>query len=1104
MGLAETGSRRRLSGGSELGFRRENGLGWGMDFRISRIGMFAAWVAGAGLGWGQTVFINEFHYDNAGSDVEEGVEVAGPAGTNLAGYSVVFYNGSTGAVYNTVSLSGVLPNEGATGFGAVWVAVAGLQNDVDGMALVRNSGGAVVVQHFSYEGTFTGVGGAADGLVFNPLSVSEPASPAGQTLQLRGTGTQAGDFVWEGPAAGSRGLLNAGQTFGASAKVAILSVLPGLAREGGTATATLTLFPAPSAPVLMNLNSMSPGVAGVPGNVVVPTGGTVTFSVTLPADGVADGFQETVISAVDGSGNYGPGAAAVQVVDADRPALSAAGAMRMMTLNVRLGVGAPGSEAFAAVREAVERISPDVLLLQEVSDAGDFGDVKLLLAQAGFPEGSGFVATRGDAFAAAAYSSGDFGTGECQVTASRFPILESVQIGRDHPERRELTRFPLYTRIDAPGSLPDLHVVNVHLKAGTEDTDRFRKAVEAYRIREFLSQRGLDAAVDAVFVAGDFNAIDTIFLSPLSYNTAGYVPPAGTSLPVAFLLGSDLSQSPGITLPYSVAPYNGGTGVYPHVGFNPAGLFAPVLRLADGSSTTTFNSFDARFDYLMFPQRFQTAGRMRGEVYSSRLESQADGLPKRPTLPRPELSEMASDHFAVFVDVNLEAAAPQGLSLSVSPDNLDEVNPGAGPVATVSLSPPPAGPVTVFLGMWRGDGRVRFAVDRVVLTPGQPSVQVPVSVPYSPEVEPQRTVVLTAEAEGFAPGYAGLTVRSAEPAGLLVFSQYVEPAATAGPAPNNNLSRALELFNASGKTLDLARAKWAVRRFTNGSLSPSILGKVSAVVPDGSAALLPAGGVVVVGDAAVGDFLVAAGMLAAPAGGFAAADTGTLFANAAGDAVFLKGSSMDFNGDDALEIVLDGVRCDVFGKIGQDPGTAWTGGPGNASSADQNLSLRPEIFTGSRGFTLPGTRFLTTAAGNALTGIGTPPVPGDRYLTWAAAKGLSGVDRAPDSDPDGDDRLNLMEFVQETDPLLPDAAAAESGSVFPIPGGGVGGSFATLSADAWLRLAWEGNAGLGTGWAAAPEISGAPEGAGRTRWTWSVVPGPAAGRRFWRLRADRP
>ncbi len=34
-----------------------------------------------------TVFINEIHYDNTGADTGEAIEVAGPAGTDLTGWS---------------------------------------------------------------------------------------------------------------------------------------------------------------------------------------------------------------------------------------------------------------------------------------------------------------------------------------------------------------------------------------------------------------------------------------------------------------------------------------------------------------------------------------------------------------------------------------------------------------------------------------------------------------------------------------------------------------------------------------------------------------------------------------------------------------------------------------------------------------------------------------------------------------------------------------------------------------------------------------------------------------------------------------------------------
>lgn len=48
------------------------------------------------------VFSNEIHYDNNLIDVNEKIEVAGPAGTNLSGWSIILYNGSGGG--NTIPL----------------------------------------------------------------------------------------------------------------------------------------------------------------------------------------------------------------------------------------------------------------------------------------------------------------------------------------------------------------------------------------------------------------------------------------------------------------------------------------------------------------------------------------------------------------------------------------------------------------------------------------------------------------------------------------------------------------------------------------------------------------------------------------------------------------------------------------------------------------------------------------------------------------------------------------------------------------------------------------------------------------------------------------
>lgn len=161
------------------------------------------------------IFINEFHYDNDGGDTGEFIEVAGTAGLDLTGYTLVLYNGSNGTVYNTISLSGTIDDEGS-GFGAVDFQLPsnGLQNGApDGFALVDPDGN--VLQFLSYEGSFTAVGGPADGLTSTDVGVAETGTtPVGFSLQLTGTGTDYDDFTWQAPAEASAGTLNAGQTFG--------------------------------------------------------------------------------------------------------------------------------------------------------------------------------------------------------------------------------------------------------------------------------------------------------------------------------------------------------------------------------------------------------------------------------------------------------------------------------------------------------------------------------------------------------------------------------------------------------------------------------------------------------------------------------------------------------------------------------------------------------------------------------------------------------------------------------------------------------------------------------------------------------------------------
>jgi predicted extracellular nuclease len=173
-------------------------------------------LVGASGASAQSVFINEIHYDNSGTDTGEFVEVAGTAGTDLSGWSLVFYNGSGGSSYRTSTLSDVLADDTGTGFGfsVVNLPTNGIQNgSPDGIALVN---GSTVVEFISYEGSFTAVDGPANGMTSTDIGVSETSgTDAGFSLQLTGTGFTAGDFIWAAPTVETKGAANNGQTFSA-------------------------------------------------------------------------------------------------------------------------------------------------------------------------------------------------------------------------------------------------------------------------------------------------------------------------------------------------------------------------------------------------------------------------------------------------------------------------------------------------------------------------------------------------------------------------------------------------------------------------------------------------------------------------------------------------------------------------------------------------------------------------------------------------------------------------------------------------------------------------------------------------------------------------
>ncbi len=195
-----------------------------MKLKLLLIPFVVSCLLGIQNGFTQSVFINEIHYDNASSDVDEAIEIAGASGTDLTGWSLALYNGSNGTVYNTISITETIPDQ-QNGFGTLVQVLPsnGLQNGApDGIALVDNTD--TVVQFLSYEGVLTATNGPAAGQISTDIGVSESsATPVGASLQLSGTGTVVTDFVWEATTANTYGTVNTNQTFGALVVVPLIN-----------------------------------------------------------------------------------------------------------------------------------------------------------------------------------------------------------------------------------------------------------------------------------------------------------------------------------------------------------------------------------------------------------------------------------------------------------------------------------------------------------------------------------------------------------------------------------------------------------------------------------------------------------------------------------------------------------------------------------------------------------------------------------------------------------------------------------------------------------------------------------------------------------------
>ena len=162
-----------------------------------------------------TAFINEFHYNDAGADANEFVEIAliSTFAGSLSDFQVTLYNGNGGASYDSRTLNNFVEGNTTDGFTFYTWNPSSIQNgNPDGIALSYQG---IIIEFISYGGTFTATNGDANGQTSTDVGVSENDSTA-DTESIQRTGNCNGDacpvgLSWTGPSTATSGAKNTSQ-----------------------------------------------------------------------------------------------------------------------------------------------------------------------------------------------------------------------------------------------------------------------------------------------------------------------------------------------------------------------------------------------------------------------------------------------------------------------------------------------------------------------------------------------------------------------------------------------------------------------------------------------------------------------------------------------------------------------------------------------------------------------------------------------------------------------------------------------------------------------------------------------------------------------------
>jgi len=140
------------------------------------------------------VTINEVDYDQPGTDFDEFIELHGPGGMGLTGWTVELVDGASGLVYTTIPLTSIPANgylviDGGT-FAAAGDLFAGGSDNIqngpaDGIALCDNG---VLVDMISYEGVTMATSGCASGMAM-PNVGADDGNNVGESMARAGNGS---------------------------------------------------------------------------------------------------------------------------------------------------------------------------------------------------------------------------------------------------------------------------------------------------------------------------------------------------------------------------------------------------------------------------------------------------------------------------------------------------------------------------------------------------------------------------------------------------------------------------------------------------------------------------------------------------------------------------------------------------------------------------------------------------------------------------------------------------------------------------------------------------------------------------------------------------